>query len=78
MHERLAFLAQNRKIPADLAGYYDSIFSAALGILHLPEYQKHKNDVDNLTCWCKMNEIEVGEPPESFSIDTQYYHESTK
>jgi len=66
IHERLAFLAQNRKIPSDLAGYYNSSFSAALGILNMKEYQKYIEDVENLTCWCKMNGIEVGDPPESF------------
>lgn len=63
VHERLAFLAQNRKIPSDLANYYDSSFAASLGILQMPKYQHHATGLDNLTCWCKMNGIEPGTPP---------------
>lgn len=67
VHERLAFLAQNRKIPSDLAGYYDSSFSVALVILQKPEYQKYVDDVDNLVCWCKVNGIKPGDSPEPYS-----------
>lgn len=66
VHERLAFLTLNKKIPNDLAKYYDSSFSAALGIVDLPEYSHYKEDVTHLIEWCKKKKIEKGDAPPSY------------
>lgn len=67
VHERLAFLTINKKIPNDLARYYDSSFAATLGILDIPEYAKYKENVTNIIKWCEEQGIQKSEAPPSYS-----------
>lgn len=64
VHERLAFLSVNSKIPKDLARYYDSSFSSALGILQIEKYRHYRQEVTNLVKWCGDNNIRPGEAPQ--------------
>ena len=50
---KIAFLADKKKINSSLVGYFDNDFEYACGLLNLKEFQKYQKDVPNLNRWCE-------------------------